>query len=167
MHVPDEVHDEIDIPRGVLEAGAAVVDDLVRAEPHEPVRVALGCRGDDVRPGPLRELHRKMTNAARGRVDEHALARLDLADRDDAAPRGERGARHGGGLHRGEGARGAGDRDDGNREVLRITAAEPRHGNHPVDGVARLEGVGVEGRPFDRSAEVDPENRRVAPDETR
>src|SRR3954451_4365420 len=98
----DQVDDEVDRLDGLLEADLPVVDGLVRADLAQEIVLARARRADDVRAARLRDLHGEVPDAARGGVDEDALALAAPGGVDKLLPGGEGGERQRGRLDRAE-----------------------------------------------------------------
>jgi hypothetical protein len=93
----DSVENDVDRFHGILEAGRRA-DDLMCPELEDQ---SLGCRrcgADHVRGRRAGELHREPADAARGTVDQDALAGLEPAVVEQPLPGGERGQRYRGAL---------------------------------------------------------------------
>ena len=93
----DGVEHEVDGLHRVLEARRRV-DGLVCAELADQSEVRRRCGPDHVRAARAGELHGEPADAARGTVDQHALARGEPAVVEQPLPGGERGQRDRGAL---------------------------------------------------------------------
>jgi hypothetical protein len=149
----DGVEDEVDIARGVFEAGGGVVDDFVGAEVAEGLEVGGGGGGEDVGAGVFGELDGVGTDAARAAVDEEALAGDEFAVFEEGLPGGEGGEGDGGGFGGGEGARCGGDVGGGEGDEFCGAAVEGEV-DEGVDEVAHVEGGDVGGEGVDGAGDV-------------
>lgn len=70
-----------------------VIQHMCRPKAAHHVDLARRGRRGHVRTHGHRDLHRQMSDAARARMDEHALPRLDLAMHDQPLPNGQPGQR--------------------------------------------------------------------------
>ena len=77
--VGDVVEDEVVLPSAAGEVVAGVVDDVVGADRADEVHVPRAAHAGDLGAERLRDLHGERADPARGTVDEHRLAGLDVA----------------------------------------------------------------------------------------
>ena len=107
----DQVHHGVDpLVELLADRPGGVVEHLVGAELPHPVLVVGAGGADDVGTERLGDLDGEVADAARGRVDEHPLARLDVERLDEALVGGHAGQRERRRLLEGEAGRLAGHR---------------------------------------------------------
>jgi hypothetical protein len=138
-----------------------VVDDLRGPELAHERGVLAGAHADGAAALRHRELHRHLSDPARGAEDQRALARPEAADLDDAAIRGDAGDRQRGGELEVEARRQHGDLvlADDDRVGLAASLAAREVGSAD-DLVADLHAVDLRADGVDDAGEVDPEHDR-------
>jgi DNA-binding HxlR family transcriptional regulator len=156
----DEVQRHVDAVQLLLERAGGVVDDLVRAQVTE--QIVLRRPGGADHPGATgrRDLHGQVPDPTGRRVHEHRPPGRHLRRVDQRLPGRQRGQRQRGGLDVGQRVRGAGELARGRRDVLGVSAGQPREVRHPEDPVAR-------GEPGDAEADLLDDARHVPAEDER
>jgi hypothetical protein len=121
------------------------------------------CGGDHDRAAPLRDLHRDAADASGSAVDQHTLARHQLAVIDERLPRGSRHQWKRGGLERAEPARRVGQIAAARGHVLGVTALA-RVVEERDDAIAAFPPAAVRAESDHDATDVAPEDhgKRVA-----
>ena len=139
-----------------MKSSAGVVDDVVRSQARDQVRVGATAHGGDLGARVLGELHGHRTDRPGGAVDQHLLAGGELGPLEEVESRRTTEAqRDGVGV-----AEGVGDRGDrsllGHGDVLGVAAeVEVARGDHPV---TRLEPGDLRAHRLDPAGDVEAED---------
>jgi hypothetical protein len=85
---PDEVQDQVDIARNLLEMLGLIIDRPIGAEFADEVEILGRHSGPYGGPADFRELDREMTDPTRSAMDQHSLAGLQMPMVKEPLPRG-------------------------------------------------------------------------------